>query len=62
MIYEALGGLKLWQEPMSVLDITATDVATAEEWYTLDGRRIETPAGGIYIRRCGTTVTKVALP
>ena len=62
VIYEALGGLKLWQEPMSVSDITAPDVAAAEEWYTLDGRRIENPAGGIYIRRCGTTVTKVALP
>lgn len=41
--------------------ITVDDENVPVEYYNLQGIRVENPANGIFIRRCGTTVTKVAL-
>ncbi len=41
--------------------ITVDDENAPVEYYNLQGIRVENPANGIFIRRCGTTVTKVAL-
>lgn len=46
----------------SSVDTVATDNTTAEvEYYDLQGRRIQNPGKGLYIRRQGSTSTKVIL-
>lgn len=43
-----------------IADAMATPADTVPEYYTLQGIRVARPqAGSIYIRRCGTTATKV---
>lgn len=62
ILYEALGGLKAWETDafLSTSDLLAPEAATS--WYNLQGVEISAPAApGIYIRRQGSTATKVVI-
>lgn len=62
ILYEALGGLKAWEPDafLSTSDLLAPEAATS--WHNLQGVEISAPAApGIYIRRQGTTATKVII-
>lgn len=61
IIYEGVGGHKLWQVTESVDNVCVdSDTSAPVEYFDMQGRRIERPTPGtIAIRRQGSTVTKV---
>lgn len=62
VIYEGIGGRKLWEDFAGVEDV-ATEANTAEvKWYNLQGIQVAKPeVPGIYIRRQGNDSRKVAI-
>ncbi len=44
--------------PTAIDSVLAGESAPAE-YYTLEGIRVENPGRGIYLRKCGSTVTKL---
>lgn len=43
------------------VDEIETDVNAPEEYYNLQGMRIERPTSGLVIRRCGNRVEKIRI-
>lgn len=57
---EVLSQPAIWEN--TGIDEIATDAVTAPvEYYNLNGIKVENPANGIYIRRCGSDVSKVII-
>lgn len=46
----------------SALDKTVLNTMDKGDWYTLTGIKVENPAAGMYVYRCGASVAKVVLP
>lgn len=63
IIYEAMGGFKLWEYDPAGVDVTELNFdAEPEIWYTIDGCVIEAPnAPGLYIKRKGQYSEKVII-
>ncbi|MDE6300898.1 MAG: hypothetical protein K2M19_04210 [Muribaculaceae bacterium] len=63
ILYEAQGGLKLWElDPTGIGNISADSVYIPETWHTVDGRNVINPESpGIYIRRKGSTSEKILI-
>lgn len=62
IIYEGIGGQKLWTIPASVDNIAADTTDSNIEWYTIQGLKIDRPTTpGVYIRRQDGTATKVVV-
>lgn len=59
-IYQATGGRDVVRLS-GVEGVEATQSHAPVEYYNLQGIRVDNPANGIYIRRCGNVVTKVRL-
>ncbi|MDE6207621.1 MAG: hypothetical protein K2M55_07415 [Muribaculaceae bacterium] len=61
ILYEAEGGLKLWEmEPSAVEGVGVESPAAEAEYYDLQGRRLAEPAPhGVYIRRQGAKAEKI---
>lgn len=54
--------LSLPKYESGLAEVEADDSNAPVEYYNLQGIRVETPAGGFYIRRQGRNVTKVIIP
>lgn len=63
IIYEGIGGRKLWLDYLSVDAIEADgDAASATRWFNLQGVEIDAPSTpGIYIRQNGSATDKVVI-
>ncbi|MDE6301036.1 MAG: hypothetical protein K2M19_04920 [Muribaculaceae bacterium] len=61
ILFEGKGGFKLWEyDPAGTEDVQIAPESEDETWFTLDGRKVGSPAaGGIYIRRAGSKIEKV---
>lgn len=58
--YQATGGRNVVRLS-GIEGVEATQSQAPVEYYNLQGIRVDNPANGIYIRRCGNVVTKVRL-
>lgn len=58
--YQATGGRNVVRLS-GIEGVEATQSQAPVEYYNLQGIRVDNPANGIYIRRCGNVVTKVHL-
>ncbi|MDE7386586.1 MAG: hypothetical protein K2N28_05565, partial [Muribaculaceae bacterium] len=63
ILYEKLGGIKLWELTESgVADAVVEGESSDARWFTLDGRAIVAPnAAGIYIRQTEKGTNKVVI-
>lgn len=61
VIYEAAGGIKIWE--LAGVEAVAVDNDDAQpEWFTLQGLKIDSPtAPGVYIRRTRSRTEKVVV-
>lgn len=64
VIYEAAGGLKLWDVTEGVENVSVDDISNLPvEYFDLQSRSIQKPASGsIVIRHQGSTSTKIIVP
>lgn len=46
----------------SIPDVNVVNETAPVEYFDLQGRRVANPSAGVYIRRCGSKVSKVLLP
>lgn len=51
----------VWNVPAAIEDIAADEAAAPAVWYDLNGRRVDNPSKGFYIRKTGNKVEKVVL-
>ncbi|MDE7467799.1 MAG: hypothetical protein K2M61_05540 [Muribaculaceae bacterium] len=62
ILYEATGGIKLWEYAPSGVEDVSIDLTKNAQWYTLGGVRIKAPAvPGVYILRIGNKAEKIAI-
>ncbi|MGM9859509.1 MAG: hypothetical protein ACI31C_02005 [Muribaculaceae bacterium] len=62
IIYEGLGGIKIWDDFLNVSDIAVDGQDSTPRYYNLQGMEVSTPdTPGIYLKKVGGTTTKIVI-
>ena len=62
IIYEGLGGIKIWDDFLSFGDIAVDGQDSTPRYYNLQGVEVGTPdSPGIYLKKVGGTTTKIVI-